>query len=168
MSPEPLSAPGDSRPWIKGSKPMDVITDDKAHTAAYPPNMATSETADCNHSRLASSWKSTLTTMAMVTICCSSEAGTSITQPIACPALCTSDSTPAVSPRRYTAASSMSAATTNAPAACIRSAKSRVRRGGMSSMTTSPSAVTSGSVLPRFVCSSLIHPPTLGRTDLPV
>ena len=33
---------------------MNVITDDKAHTAAYPPNMATSETADCNHSRLAS------------------------------------------------------------------------------------------------------------------
>ena len=73
-------------------------------------------------------------TMTMVASCVSTVEGKAASQLMAWAAVCASDSTPRVMPPRYTANTMTTAAINSDRPARVRSPKSRVRRGAMSSM----------------------------------
>ena len=72
--------------------------------------------------------------MTMVASCVSTVEGKAASQLMAWAAVCASDSTPRVMPPRYTANTMTTAAINSDRPARVRSPKSRVRRGAMSSM----------------------------------
>ena len=111
-----------------------LISADTPHTAKNPKMRDITETTLCSHSLDASSWMSTLTVMHTMASCCSREDGTSVSQLTTRPAERTSDSTPDAVPCRYTENRITPMPSTSAKNACVKSAKSRLRFGGTSSI----------------------------------